>query len=427
MNPTLSFQPGLAFAQQLDRRDPLAGFRSEFLIPQTPHGQPAIYFCGNSLGLQARSVRTQVDEILLAWERRGVEGHFEGAHPWMQYHQELIPAMAALVGAKPIETTIMNTLTVNLHLMMVSFYRPRPERHKVLIEGGAFPSDLYALQSQLAFHGYDPQEGVLELQPRPGEHLLRTDDVLDYLEAHGQEIALVLLSGLNYYTGQVFDMPRITAVARAQGCAVGLDLAHAVGNVPLALHEWGPDFAVWCTYKYLNAGPGCLAGCFVHERHAHATDLPRFTGWWGNEASTRFLMEPTFRPAPGAEGWQQSNLPILPLGGLRASLELFEAAGFARLRAKSVQLTAYLEYVIEHIDHSRLEIITPREPEARGCQLSLRVKGSDKQLFDAIQQAGVICDWREPDCIRLAPTPMYNTFEEVHRFGKILADLLENH
>lgn len=415
----------IEFAERMDRDDPLAGFRERFAIPTGPDGSPCIYFCGNSLGLQPDGVRDAVNRELDDWAALGVEGHFKARHPWMPYHERVAGSLARLVGASPAEVVAMNTLTVNLHLMMVSFYRPTAERHKILIEAHAFPSDQYAVQSQLRYHGYDPAEALVELPPRAGGVTHRTDDILDLLDREGKSIALVLLGGVNYYSGQVFDMGAIAAAARAAGCVVGYDLAHAVGNVPLRLHDWGVDFAVWCTYKYLNAGPGNLAGCFVHERHARAVDLPRFAGWWGHDPETRFRMGPEFDPAPGAAGWQLSNPPILPLAALRASLDVFDAAGMDALRAKSERLTGFLGEILAARFAERVRVITPAEPEARGCQLSLVIGTEGRKVFEGLTRAGVIADWREPDVIRVAPAPLYNTFGEVARFCELLDAALE--
>ncbi len=417
-----AFEPTRAFARRMDAEDPLSGFRDRFLIPRRPGGEEVVYFAGNSLGLQPKTTRAYVDAELEDWAKYGVEGHFHARHPWMPYHEFLTEQTARLVGAKPIEVVVMNSLTVNLHLMMVSFYRPTPERHKIIIEGHAFPSDRYAVASQIRFHGYDPDEALVALRPRPGETTLRTEDIEAVIAREGPRTALVMLGGVNYYTGQAFEMERITRAAQAQGCAVGFDLAHAAGNLALRLHEWGPDFAVWCSYKYLNAGPGSLAGCFVHERHARAFDLPRFAGWWGHDKKTRFLMPDTFVPMPGAEGWQLSNPPILPLAALRASMDVFDEAGIERLRAKSERLTGYLAFLLEHLD--AVEILTPGDPRQRGCQLSLRVAEGGKAVFDRLAAAGIVCDWREPDAIRAAPVPLYNTFEDVFRFAEVLADAL---
>ena len=395
-------------------------FRNRFHLPQQPDGTPYVYLCGNSLGLQPKNTRAALDEELTDWANLGVEGHFHGQYPWMPYHEFLTEGMAEIVGAKPIETVVMNTLSVNLHLMLVSFYRPTPERSKILIEYDAFPSDKFAVASQLRFHGYDPAEHLLELRARDDEYCLRTDDILQTIADHGDEIALVLLGNPNYYTGQFFDMKTIAAAGHARGCTVGFDCAHGVGNRPLDLHDSGCDFAVWCSYKYLNSGPGSLGGVFVHERHAHRTDLPRFTGWWGHNQTTRFGMRDDFDPMPGAEGWQLSNPPILSMAAIRASLEIFEEAGMERLRARSIRLTGHLEELLDALPTDRIEIITPRDPAQRGCQLSLRVRDADKSLFERITAAGVIADWREPDVIRVAPTPLYNTFAEVQQFVAVL-------
>jgi kynureninase len=419
-----AFEPTRAFARRMDAGDPLSGFRDRFLIPRRPDGEEVVYFAGNSLGLQPKTTHAYVDAELEDWAKYGVEGHFHARHPWMPYHEFLTEQTARLVGAKPVEVVVMNSLTVNLHLMMVSFYRPTPERHKIIIEGQAFPSDQYAVASQIRFHGYDPAEALVELHPRPGEATLRTEDIEAVIEREGPATALVMLGGVNYYTGQAFEMDRITRAARAQGCAVGFDLAHAAGNLALRLHEWGPDFAVWCSYKYLNAGPGSLAGCFVHERHARRFDLPRFAGWWGHDKATRFRMPHTFDPMPGAEGWQLSNPPILPLAALRASMDLFDEAGIERLRAKSERLTGYLAYLLERLGHDAVELLTPDDPRQRGCQLSIRVREGGPAVFDRLTAAGIVCDWREPDAIRAAPVPLYNTFEDVFRFAEVFAEAL---
>ena len=427
MSGALNFEPGLESAKDMDCADELAPFRDRFHIPRMADGSEELYLCGNSLGLQPKSVGDYVNAELDAWRRLGVKGHFEGPHPWMPYHELLAPAMAALVGAEPAEVVAMNTLTVNLHLMMVSFYRPTDERHAILIEEHAFPSDHHAVESQIRYHGYDPVRSLRLVRPRAGEALIRDDDICDLIEREGESIALVLLPGVQYYTGQVFDMAEIARTARAKGCAVGFDLAHAVGNVPLRLHDWGPDFAVWCSYKYLNSGPGSVAGCFVHERHANDGLLPRFAGWWGHDKTTRFRMAPDFTPIPGAEGWQLSNPPILSLAAVRASLDLFAEAGYiAPLRGKSERLTGYLEWLLAERLGERIEIITPHEPHRRGCQLSLKVtRGSGRALFDRLEAAGVVGDWREPDVIRVAPTPLYNRFEDCWRFVETLRNMLE--
>jgi len=420
------FRKGLAFAREMDRRDPLAAFRGKFHIPRRPDGAEEIYLCGNSLGLQPRNAASYVAAELDSWARRGVKGHFEGDHPWMPYHEYLAPGMAELVGAEPGEVVAMNTLTVNLHLMMVSFYRPTPARHRIVIERQAFPSDHYAVASQIRFHGYDPARAMRFLSPRDGEKLIRHEDIGELIEGEGESIALILLPGMQYYTGQLFDMASIARLGHAKGCVVGFDLAHAAGNVPLALHDWDVDFAAWCTYKYLNSGPGSVAGCFVHARHGKAPDLPRFAGWWGHDKATRFEMGPDFAPIAGAEGWQLSNPPILSLAAIRASLDVFREAGYmGPLREKSLLLTGYLEWLLAAELGDAVGMITPRDPDARGCQLSLTLGGGGgRELFDRLDAAGVTCDWREPDVIRVAPAPLYNSFEDCHRFVDTLKPLL---
>lgn len=409
-----------AFAIEMDRADPLASFRELFHIPPAPTGAECIYLTGNSLGLQPKATRAYVEQELDDWAKFGVEGHFHARKPWMPYHENLTEMTARLVGALPHEVVVMNTLTVNLHLMMTSFYRPTRERFKLLMETSPFPSDRYAFESQVRFHGYDPAEAIIELMPRPGEATLRHEDILETIAREGAQVALVILGNPNYLTGQVFDIAAITAAGHAQGCKVGFDLAHGAGNLHLALHEWGPDFAVWCNYKYLNAGPGGLAGCFVHERHAHDKTLPRFAGWWGQNKATRFQMGPVFDPIPGAEGWQLSNPPILQLAALRASMEIFDRATMAALRAKSEKLTGYLDDLVRAIPGEPVEIVTPRNPRERGCQLSLRVKSDAKAFQQRLVEAGVIVDFREPDVVRAAPTPLYNRFIDVYRFAQIL-------
>jgi kynureninase len=399
-------------------------FRARFHIPNSADGSPAVYLTGNSLGLQPKTTRKYIEEELEDWARLGVEGHLHARHPWLPYHEFVTEPMARIVGAKPTETVVMNSLTVNLHLMMVSFYRPTGQRTRIVIEKGAFPSDQYAVASQLKFHGLDPQVALIELAPREGESTLRTEDIVDTIERNGDKIALIMMGGVNYYTGQAFDMRAITEAGHRAGAIVGFDLAHAAGNLALELHDWDVDFAVWCSYKYLNAGPGGIAGAFVHERHAQALDLPRFAGWWGHNKDTRFLMGPDFDPLSGAEGWQLSNPPILQLAALRASLEIFDEAGMPALRAASVKLAGHLETLLRQIDDGRISLITPSDPEQRGCQLSIRVRDANKNLFDAISNRGVVADWREPDVIRVAPVPLYNNFEDVQRFADILKECL---
>lgn len=413
-------------ALELDAIDPLAPFRSRFHIPKHFDGSDTIYLCGHSLGLQPKNVRQYVEQELTDWATLGVEGHFHAKHPWMPYHELLTEQTAHIVGALPSEVVVMNTLTVNLHLMMVSFYRPTPTRYKIVIEADAFPSDQYAVASQIRYHGFNPDDSLVELTSRAGETTLRTEDIETFLAKEGDTIALVLLGGVNYYTGQVFEMERITKAAHARGCTVGFDLAHAAGNIPLKLHNWDVDFAVWCSYKYLNSGPGSLAGCFVHERHGNDQSIPRFAGWWGQDKTTRFLMGPDFTPIPGAEGWQLSNPPILSMAAVRAAMEVFGEVGMERLREKSVMLTGYLEYLIDQNLSSRVRCITPRNANHRGCQLSLVVTGVGKSIYKGLTEKGVICDWREPDVIRVAPVPLYNNFADVYDFVRILAGILEN-
>lgn len=412
-------QQSLDRARELDRQDPLAALRERFHIPKTENGEDCIYLCGNSLGLQPLSTRAALLQELEDWRTLGVEGHFQAKNPWMPYHEFLTESYARLVGALPSEVVAMNSLTVNLHLLMVSFYRPTPERYKIIIEGGAFPSDQYAVKSQLEFHGFDPKDGLVELTPREGEHTLRRDDILTAIEREGPRTALVLLGGVNYYTGQFYPLEAVTRAAHAQGCLVGFDLAHAVGNVPLRLHDWGPDFACWCSYKYLNSGPGSLAGAFVHQRHEQ-TERPRFAGWWGHDKESRFKMGPDFRPIPGAEGWQLSNPPILSLAAVKASLEIFDEVGMKALREKSLKLTGFLLELLQ--GHDGFHIMTPTTEDDRGCQLSLVVEKNGRRVFDALTESGVVCDWREPDCIRIAPVPLYNSFGDVLKFSQIFLD-----
>ncbi len=412
-----------ARARALDAADPLASFRERFLIPRHGAGEQA-YFCGNSLGLQPRAVREALLEELDAWREFAVEGHFRGRHPWMPYHEFVRDDLAAVVGALPHEVVAMNSLTVNLHLMMASFYQPTAERPAILIEKGAFPSDQHAVIAQIRFHGHDPATALLELEADEPGGTLSPDSIVRAIDAHGERIALVLLPGVQYLSGEVFDLAAITAAARRKGCRVGFDLAHAVGNLPLQLHDSGCDFAVWCSYKYLNAGPGAIGGCFVHDRHADA-DLPRLAGWWGHDPATRFQMRAEFVPARGADGWQLSNPPIFALAPLRVSLAIFREAGMAALRAKSESLTAGLADLIARHAADVLEILTPAEPARRGCQLSLRVKGprdAGRALHDHLHAAGIIVDWREPDVIRAAPTPLYNRHADCVRFVRAVRE-----
>lgn len=408
------------YALRLDKEDPIAGYRSLFHMPKQKNGNEHIYLTGNSLGLMPKMVRSYVEQELKDWEMLGVEGHFHAKHPWMPYHEFLTEAMAKVVGAKKEEVVVMNTLTTNLHLMMVSFYQPNSDRYKILIEGDAFPSDKYAVESQIRFHGYDPQEGLIIVPPRMGEDCVRTEDMIAAIEKDGDQIALVMIGGVNYYTGQVHDMKSITEAAHKKSCMVGFDLAHGAGNLHMNLHDIGMDFAAWCSYKYLNSGPGSLGGVFVHERHATNSNLPRFEGWWGHDKETRFKMRDEFKAIPGAEGWQLSNPPILPMASMRASLDIFNQVGMEKLNAKSTKLVNYMEDLINGISGDKIEIITPSNPEERGCQISIKVEDADKTLFEKITNEGVIADWREPDVIRVAAVPLYNSFEDVFQFVNIL-------
>jgi kynureninase len=410
-----TFQLGEDFAAAMDERDPLKDYRDLFLLPKID-GAECVYLCGHSLGLQPKTAADYIRRELDDWAQMGVEGHFHAKNPWMPYHRLLRDQTAEIVGAKPAEVVVMNSLTVNLHLMMVSFYRPTPSRHKILVEAGAFPSDQYAVKSQIRFHHFDPSTSLIELSPRHGENFLRGEDIENTIDREGEQIALIMLGGVNYGTGQAFDMEKITRLGHAHGCIVGFDLAHAAGNLPVQLNAWGPDFAVWCSYKYLNGGPGCIAGCFVHERHAHAFDLPRFAGWWGHDEVSRFQMGPDFHPMPGAEGWQLSNPPIVSLAGLRASMDIFHRAGMERLRAKSISLTGYLEFLLEQNPSVNFSIVTPQEKTRRGAQLSIRISGKGRSICDRLIADGIICDWREPDILRVAPVPLYNSYRDVFQF-----------
>lgn len=411
--------------EALDQADALRSFRAEFLFPKQSDGGDCLYFAGNSLGLQPKKTARYIEEELEDWAKLGVEGHLHSRRPWLPYHEFVTESLARLVGAKPEEIVAMNTLSVNLHLMLVSFYRPTEKRFKILIEKGAFPSDQYAVASQARFHGFDPKRAVLELEPRAGEDCLRPEDILERIRREGDEIALVLLGDVNYLTGQAFDIRGITQVAHAKGCRVGFDLAHAAGNLKLDLHSDGPDFAVWCSYKYLNAGPGAIAGAFVHERHLGKTDLPRFEGWWGTAKKTRFQMKPEFEAIPTAEAWQLSNPPIFQLAALRASLDVFDRATMPALRAKSETLTSYLESLLDqNLGESRCSIITPRDPKQRGAHLSVRFKQEPKRIQTELVNRGVVCDFREPDVIRFAPVPLYNSFTDVSRLVTLLKEVL---
>ncbi len=416
----MDFQPDKSFAQQLDLNDKLKSYRDKFFIPKKPNGEDVIYFAGNSLGLQPKTVRQYVEQELKDWETLGVEGHSNAKNPWLPYHEFLTEQTARLVGAKSDEVVNMNSLTVNLHLMLVSFYRPTKERHRILIEANAFPSDHYAVQSQINFHGFDVETSLLEMKPREDEKTLRTEDIESFIEKEGDSIALIWFAGVNYYTGQAFEFERITKAGHKKGCIVGFDLAHAAGNLFLNIHDWNVDFAVWCSYKYLNGGPGAIGGAYVHEKHLQDKSLPKFWGWWGQNKQTRFSMGHEFDAIPTVESWQLSNPPILQLASLKASLDIFDEAGMKALREKSEMLTSYLEYLINEKNNSTIEIITPPDLKQRGCQLSLRAKANGKEIHQRLNDSGVICDWREPDVIRVAPVPLYNTFEDVWKFVEIL-------
>lgn len=412
-------------ARQWDAKDPLRDFREQFIIPKVKETE-VIYFTGNSLGLQAKDAGATLDAELKDWAMLGVEGHFHARRPWFSYHERFTEGSATLVGARPEEVVVMNQLTSNLHFLLVSFYRPHGKRVKILTEQRPFPSDTYALASHIKFHGLDPKAHLVEVRPREGEHTLRTEDIRAKIAELGDELALVLFSSVQYYTGQFFDMAAITASAHEAGAVAGFDLAHAAGNVPLRLHDWGVDFACWCTYKYLNSGPGSVGGAFIHERHLQE-DLPRFAGWWGHDKKTRFQMGPEFSPMPTAEGWQVSNAPVLNMAIHHLSLSQFTQAGMDRLRAKSLLLTGYAEKVIQEVGAKhgvRLEVITPADPAQRGCQLSVIAHGKGKLLYDRLTQEYVSVDWRAPNVIRLAPVPMYNSFEDVYRFGQALEKCL---
>ena len=424
---TMTFSADEEFALKLDAGDPLGSFREKFHLPLGKEGKPLIYLAGNSLGLMPKTARRIVEQELDDWAKFAVDAHLGAATPWYTYHETLREPAARIVGAQPNEVICMNSLTVNLHLMMATFFRPTKSRFKILMEEPAFPSDTYAIKTQLVHHGLDPKEALVLARPREGEFTVRPEEIEALLEAQGDQIALVLIAGVNFFTGQLFDLPKITATAQRRGCMVGVDLAHAVGNVPLALHEWNVDFAVWCSYKYLNAGPGAIAGAFVHERHATNRKLPRLAGWFGNEPKTRFRMhlEPEFIPVPSADGWQVSNPPIFSMAPLRASLAIFdEAGGVGALREKSIKLTGYLEFLLDGAAAAgqRYTVITPSDPKERGCQLSIVAHEHPRELFKKLEAAGVKCDFREPNVIRAAPTPLYNTFHEVWRFARILTE-----
>ena len=420
----MTYQNSLDYAKQLDQEDPISYLRNEFHIPRDKEGKEWLYFTGNSLGLQPKITSKYIDQELDDWANFGVEGHFEAKNPWLSYHELLTDTMAKVVGAKPIEVVVMNTLTTNLHLLMVSFYQPSKTKYKIIIESDAFPSDRYAVQSQLSFHGFDPEEALIEWKPKEGKELLELEDLKSILDSQGDEVALLLIGGVNYYTGQYLDIKKIAELGHAKKCMVGIDLAHGAGNIQPNLHDSSIDFAAWCTYKYLNSGPGSLSGLFVHEKHAQRKDLPRFAGWWNHNKETRFNMRQPFDVMSGAEGWQLSNPPILSMAAIKASLDIFEKVGMDALVKKSKKLTGFFEYLVNEIASDTIEIITPTNPNERGCQLSLQVKNADKNLHKKLTENNIITDWREPDVIRCAPVPMYTSFEDVYHMVTILESLL---
>ena len=421
-----NYKLGLEYALQQDQQDKLASFRNRFHIPRDENGKEWLYFTGNSLGLQPKSTRDYINQELEDWANLGVEGHFYSKNPWLNYHELLTDSMAKIVGAKPIEVVVMDTLTTNLHLLMVSFYQPTNNTYKIVIESDAFPSDRYAVKTQMEFHGFNADDGIIEWKPRKGEELLNIEDLETILEEKGDEIALLLIGGVNYYTGQFLNIKKIADIGHAKNCMVGIDLAHGAGNIMPELHDSGVDFAAWCTYKYLNSGPGSLAGLFVHEKHAYNKDLKRFAGWWSHNKATRFNMRQPLDIIPGAEGWQLSNPPILSMAAIKASLDMFDEVGMDLLREKSIKLTGYLEFLLNELNNEKIKIITPSNPEERGCQLSIKVKEADKSLHQKLTEANIITDWREPDVIRCAPTPLYNTFEDVYRMVEKLKDILSD-
>lgn len=423
------FNNSLEFAQELDRQDPLKDFRSMFYLPDF-HEKEVRYFTGNSLGLQPKTTQEYIQKELDAWSKYGVEGHFLAEKPWFAYHEFLTEKLAKVVGALPKEVVVTHSLTTNLHLLMVSFYAPKGKRTKILCEAKAFPSDQYALESQVKFHGLNVDEHLVEVAPREGEHLIREEDILAKIEELGDELAMVMIGGVNYYTGQLFDMKKITEAGHKVGAMVGFDLAHAAGNINLQLHDWGMDFAAWCSYKYLNSSPGGVSGMFVHERHEYKPELPRFAGWWGYDKETRFQMQPGFNPMKGAEGWQLSNAPVLGMAAHLASLDIFDQAGMDRIGEKRDKITAYLENVINAISEDNkekvtFEIITPKDKTKRGAQLSILAHGQGKALFDALSNEGVVADWREPNVIRIAPAPLYNSYEDCYWFGQLLQKAIQ--
>jgi kynureninase len=425
----MNYQNTIAFAKELDAKDPLREFRNRFFIPQH-NGKDCIYLAGNSLGLQAKTTGQYVQQELDDWATLGVEGHFQAKNPWMPYHEIFPRQLSRIIGCKENEVVVMNQLTVNLHLLMVSFYRPTKERYKIICEAKAFPSDQYAFETQAKYHGFDPADAVIEAHPRAGEHTLRTEDIISLIHQHGETVAVVLFGGVNYYTGQLFDIQAITEAAHAVGAYAGFDLAHAAGNAELHLHDWNADFACWCSYKYLNSGPGGVAGAYINEKHTTNKDLPRFAGWWGYTKNTRFKMEKGFEPIPTAEGWQLSNAPILSMAAHKASLDIFEEAGIDQLHMKRRSLSGFLLYILNDInrgqDEKLMEIITPAEETWHGCQVSMLMLKKGREVFDALTKQGVIADWREPNVIRAAPVPLYNSFEDVWHFGNIVSSTIRN-
>jgi kynureninase len=419
------FELSRQFAEEQDQSDPLKTHREQFYFPQK-NGKDAIYFCGNSLGLQPKKVRPAIEQELNDWHHHAVEGYWNAENPWLYYQQYCSKPLTNIVGASQDELTVMNTLTVNLHLLLMSFYRPTKQRFKVLMEAGAFPSDQYAVETQVRLHGFDPETAIIEVAPRPGEHLIREEDIFDIIDQESSSLAIILLGGINYYTGQLFNMQSITEAAHRVGAVAGFDLAHVVGNVPLKLHDWEVDFAVWCSYKYLNGGPGAVGGAFIHERHARNINQQRLGGWWGNEESTRFKMEKGFKPKSRAEGWQISTAQVFNMVALKASLELFESAGMAALRDKSIKLTNYLEFLLKHIENIKFEIITPKNCKERGAQLSLLFHDKGREIQQKMTDAGIIVDWREPGVIRISPAPLYNSYGDVFHFYEIIANIDSN-
>ncbi|MHA4810585.1 kynureninase [Flavitalea flava] len=413
------FEPTLEFAQQKDREDPLHKIRSQFYFPRH-QGKDAIYFCGNSLGLQPKKVEGAIHQELKDWKDLAVGGYLNAENPWLTYQQPFRQPLSRIVGCREKEVTVMNALTVNLHLLLMTFYRPGPQRYRILMEAGAFPSDQYAIETQARFHGFEPEDAIVEIHPRNGERLIREEDILTAIEQNKDSLSLILFGGINYYTGQLFDIPVITAAAHKAGALAGFDLAHVVGNIPLQLHEWEVDFAVWCSYKYLNGGPGAVGGAYIHEKYAADRDLVRLGGWWGNEESTRFKMEKGFIAKQSAEGWNQSTNQVFNMIALKASLQIFEEAGMERIRSKSLELTAYLSYLMDQLKNIRFSILTPADPGRRGSQLSLYFEEKAKEIHQKMTDSGIIVDYREPGVVRVAPAPLYNSFEDVYRFYHIL-------